>query len=289
MKNMQGESHPLRHVPEHVNCKNYVADDRTILRIEDLKKDGCLVLKGLKHSSLFFVLEGEIALTAGRRMNGTVGSGSLFFIPSGDNCCCRAQTDTSLLHCSIDRSVLLCANFTFRHLAACTGRQDSMHPVILPVTGILRRELQATEEAIRSGMLCFHYQRIKADTLLLILRGFYRKEDLAALFAPVLGDNPDFKALVMGIHRQARNVNDLIGLSGLPPTSFKRKFLATFGMSAGKWMTAKKEEDILNDILMTDLSFSEIAGKHYLTPNYLTRFCKEHFRKTPTELRQCNK
>ncbi len=37
--------------------------------------------------------------------------------------------------------------------------------------------------------------------------------------------------------------------------------------------------------MMTDLTVAELADKYKYTANYLTTFCKEHFGKSPTELR----
>lgn len=36
---------------------------------------------------------------------------------------------------------------------------------------------------------------------------------------------------------------------------------------------------------MTNMSIAELAEKYNFTVNYLTTFCKEHFGKSPTELR----
>ena len=36
---------------------------------------------------------------------------------------------------------------------------------------------------------------------------------------------------------------------------------------------------------MTELPLKEIAEQFNFTPNYLIKFCKDHFGQTPTELR----
>ena len=58
-----------------------------------------------------------------------------------------------------------------------------------------------------------------------------------------------------------------------------------FGTSAKQWLIQKKKEKLLRDIIMTNMSIAELADKYRFSVNYLTTFCKEHFGKSPTELR----
>lgn len=60
-------------------------------------------------------------------------------------------------------------------------------------------------------------------------------------------------------------------------------------MTSGQWLTLKRKENILKDLLMTDLSPKEIAMKYNFTPNYLISFCREHFGNTPIGLREANR
>ena len=85
------------------------------------------------------------------------------------------------------------------------------------------------------------------------------------------------------------NAQQLISLTGLPAATFNRKFKKAFGMTIGQWLNSKRKENILRDLIMTDLSQKEIANKYNITPNYLSNFCKEQFGSTPSSLRKsCN-
>ena len=82
----------------------------------------------------------------------------------------------------------------------------------------------------------------------------------------------------------------------MSPSAFKRKFRETFGISApprlnskkkknDKMLIRKKEQKLIRDILMTNISIAELAEKYKFTANYMTTFCRKHFGKSPTELR----
>lgn len=71
----------------------------------------------------------------------------------------------------------------------------------------------------------------------------------------------------------------------MSPTVFKRKFQDSFGNTPRQWLIQKKKEKLFRDIVMSDLTISELAEKYKFTVNYITTFCREHFGKTPTQLR----
>mgnify|MGYP002309629985 FL=1 len=106
------------------------------------------------------------------------------------------------------------------------------------------------------------------------------------MFWPVVTSDVDFKKFVIRIAAKAQSVKELINLSGMPPTSFNRKFQQAFGISAGNWLTEKKKEGILQEIMLGEMSVAQIAEKFAFTPNYLILFCKTHFGHTPMELRK---
>ena len=45
----------------------------------------------------------------------------------------------------------------------------------------------------------------------------------------------------------------------MSPSAFKRKFRETFGISARQWLIRKKEQKLIRDILMTNISIAELA------------------------------
>ena len=90
---------------------------------------------------------------------------------------------------------------------------------------------------------------------------------------------------LLQIYPQVETAQELIDRLNMSPSAFKRKFRETFGISARQWLIRKKEQKLIRDILMTNISIAELAEKYKFTANYMTTFCRKRFGKSPTELR----
>lgn len=275
----------LRYIGEHLQCDNYQTGDKARLGLYNLQEGECLVRDKLTLPALFFVIKGEVNIT-GIRYARTVGAGYMFIKPAGSSFYCKAGLPSTLIRMSFDMDFTICNKYSLTELKDYAARQHVEAPYLLPIADPLADELEATETAMGYSLMCRHYQKMKVDILLILLRGFYTKEELAALFRPVVSADIDFKNKILSIGDEAKSVKELINLTGMPPTTFNRKFQNAFGMSAGQWMTENKKEGILKDIVLTNISVAQIAKKYGFTSNYFISFSKDHFGYTPTELRK---
>lgn len=288
MKSEQKRAGGLLYREEHFICEGYVSDDRAIIGLVELEAGRLFIREDVKRSTLVFVLSGDIDISTGSVLNRRIKSGNMFLVPAGSSFYGKASTATVLIRYSFTVDIALCNRFAIKNLlrylpdGGLSGRNDF---VTLPVRDLLRRELELTRDLMREGLLCVHFQQMRLEIMFMELRGFYRKEELAGLFAPILGVEEDFKDRVLQTFPEVNSAKELMERLNMSPTVFKQKFHASFGVSAKQWLIQKKKEKLLRDILMTDCTVSELAEKYSLTVNYLTTFCKKHFGKTPTELR----
>ncbi len=287
----QQKRNELKYVHEHVTCKHY-ATEGTQLQVLRLAKGELLKRDRIEDSALIFVLEGKIDISTGIHMNKEVEKGYMFFITKGEAIYGRGMSDTIMLSCKLKVPVSLCNEYSIKqltqHIPLIPGHLKEKEFAVLPIAEMLFVELDITRQAIESRLMCFHFLHIKREIFLLMLRAFYQKEELAYLFKPALSVDFDFKDQVLRSYTSGHNAQELADLLGLPISTFNRKFKKAFGITSGQWLTLKRKENILKDLLMTDLSPKEIAVKYNLTPNYLINFCKEHFGNTPIELRERN-
>lgn len=286
---MQVSKSTLHYVQEHICCQNYAPGKQAIILLNEVKAGSQSIKRRLQCSTLFFLLEGTALVRSDRNMTKVVESNRLFFIPSGSSIQIEAVTDITIIACSLDDNITLCKEFTLKQLAEIQyNRPDYIDQdlAVLPISQLLRQELLVTKDTLRTGLLCYHYQRTKLNVFLLMLRGFYTKEELAILFEPLLNDDNIFQEQILHLYSKVKCVKELILLTNIPTTTFNRKFHEAFHMSAGKWLTMKKKENLRNELCASDLSINEIADKYGFTPNYLIKFCKDHLGKTPAELRK---
>lgn len=243
-------------------------------------------------SVLGFLLEGKVSVIVGANGTQELQAGQMFFIPVDEPFTVTVEADALLLTCQIDQRVAFCQCFTMKSLFGLADRlpgEEAGRIPVLPINAPLAAELDAIRRALDAGLWCDLYQQMKRETLLVLLRGFYTKEQLAYLFRPVLSPDFEFKQQVFELFPQAANASDLARQFGLPPSSFNRRFRTVFGTPPGEWIIKKRAEAIYRDLMLTELTTVELADKYMLTPNYLIKFCKEHFGATPAELRRQHK
>lgn len=277
----------LQHVHEHLGCVNYATDDQIVMKVVELEAEKLLIRKDLQRSVLVFIMGGNVLVTIGKCIEKSISCGNMFLVPAGGSCYIRATSHSVIMRCSFGNEMALCNKVTLSRLAhyATMVNQEQTF-VVLPITEILFRELQLIKDVMDKQILCIHYMKLKMETIFLELRCLYGRDELSALFAPILGKDYDFKTKVLMTYLQAANARELAGLLNMSSSNFNRKFRDTFDISVGKWLRDRKKERIYSDILMTDTPISEIAFKYSFTVNHLIAFCKKHFGLTPTEMRK---
>lgn len=279
----------LQYPQEHIPCKNYAADD-AILQIRTLDRKETLNFDSDHHSFLCFLLQGSVQCQCNLGAPVRLNAAEMTFSARSDTFQLKTLEPAVVILCFFDETIALCNAYTIKTLSDfLPEKDDSSHPdlpVVVPVNDLLFSELDTTRIAMTAGLLCAHYQQEKRDIFLLMLRGFYSKETLSELFHPILSRDFDFKQQILKIYTPDMNVEEMIVRSGLPTTSFNRKFGKAFGTTPRQWLVNRKKKDILNDLSMKNMSIKEIACKYGLTPNYFNEFCRSQLGCSPSELRK---
>ncbi len=279
----------LLYLEEHIACKNYLTGDRALFETIKLEAGKLFIRESMDRSALVFLLSGKIRISTKNVVNREIEAGKMFLVTAGDSFYGRAITDVILLRCSFTQEIALCNKFALKKLqryVSCEESEDNPDIALLAIHPLLQQELELTSSVMGKGLMCVHYQRLKQDIIFMELRGLYKKEELARMFAPLLGADDDFKNRVLEIYPRISTIKELMVKLQMSHATFNRKFHNSFNISPKQWLIQKKKEKLFRDIVMTNLPIAEIAEKYGFTVNYVTSFCKEHFGKTPTKLRQ---
>lgn len=289
MENKPFATSALKYVKEHLACKNYTTIEQSILQVRLFKAGENIVKEATDSSALVFLLSGEIELSTGSVLGQKIEGPSMFFIAASERFCAKIKQNTTLVRCRLDLQTALCNRFAIEHLSQLkpnrNAKAEKNRISVFPIHSLLHTELKTVIEAIKLGLMCVHYHRIKRDALLICLRGFYAKGQLADLFAPILGVESEFKEKVINYYSDVETVKELMTALNMSPTTFKRKFHQAFGTTAKQWLIEKKKERVFRDLIMSHTPIAELADKYKFSENYMTTFCKEHFGKTPTQIR----
>ena len=206
----------------------------------------------------------------------------MFLVLAGDNFYMRAITEVTLLRCAPPLETLY---KRMDDIVSDSPSRERKRIPVLPLQALLLRELHTIQEMMRAGILSPYVQRLKTELVLSVLRELYAKGELAAFFTQAFTGDHEFKAQVLKVYSNADSVKELAYKMNISISTLKRKFQSAFGMSVKQWLIQKRKERLLHDITQTKMSIAELAEKYKLTGNYLSTFCREHFGKSPTELR----
>ncbi|MDR1356888.1 MAG: AraC family transcriptional regulator [Tannerellaceae bacterium] len=126
---------------------------------------------------------------------------------------------------------------------------------------------------------------LKHQELFLILHTQYPKEELANLFYPIIGKSIDFRTLIIDNYLKIHHIDELAEMSGMGRTNFDSKFKEEFGTSPHQWILKQKARHVRNNLGEPGATFSDVMRKYnFNSATHFTRFCKQQFGCTPTEL-----
>lgn len=275
-----------------LNRSNYRNDQRAsgntlpgevpILGLTHVKADQSIAQEKVERLTLLFVLSGNLYFSTAGIENQPVDEGHMFLVLAGDNFYMRAITEVTLLRCAPPLETLY---KRMADIVSDSPSQERKRIPVLPLQALLLRELHTIQEMMRAGILSPYMQRLKTELVLSVLRELYAKGELAAFFTQAFTGDHEFKAQVLKVYSNADSVKELAYKMNISISTLKRKFQSAFGMSVKQWLIQKRKERLLHDITQTKMSIAELAEKYKLTGNYLSTFCREHFGKSPTELR----
>ena len=275
-----------------LNRSNYRNDQRAsgntlpgevpILGLTHVKADQSIAQEKVERLTLLFVLSGNLYFSTAGIENQPVDEGHMFLVLAGDNFYMRAITEVTLLRCAPPLETLY---KRMDDIVSDSPSRERKRIPVLPLQALLLRELHTIQEMMRAGILSPYVQRLKTELVLSVLRELYAKGELAAFFTQAFTGDHEFKAQVLKVYSNADSVKELAYKMNISISTLKRKFQSAFGMSVKQWLIQKRKERLLHDITQTKMSIAELAEKYKLTGNYLSTFCREHFGKSPTELR----
>ncbi|WP_297272509.1 helix-turn-helix transcriptional regulator [uncultured Bacteroides sp.] len=273
---------------EHLSCISYSADANRIFHVLTLVKGNTYTRRFPDSTFLVILISGNIKISYGINQYLEPELESMFLLPKNFSITYTANEDSVLLLCTLSTELKLCSRYSIEQLASHIPSDAAASCVYsLPLDSRIRSYSKLLVEALQEGLGCMHFHLLKRDELLLYLRAGYSKEKLARFFYPILGGNIEFKDFVLAHYVEVSDVKELAAFAKMSLSTFNRRFKETFNETAQKWLLKRKSERLLRDIVMSELSFSEIAFKYkFSSPAYLTTFCKKNFGATPYVLRE---
>lgn len=280
---------PIFYEEEHKTCYNYGVADLSSFAIKNLKGSSSPVYFETERSMLCFVEKGSVEAWFGKHRMAHIEEGHFFLVPAGVVFGNKAQDHTQVVCCSFADTPKFCNLYTIETLSKeVKVREDmSVSPVFtLPICERLHSFLELLVACMNDGIQCVHFHQIKVQELFLMLRMYYSKEDLARMFAPILGHDNEFRRFVLDHYKEFVDIKQFASLANMTPSTFQRRFKQMFRLPVSEWLTRRKSELIIREIKTSSKTINEISDEYgFSSVQYFSNFCKRQFGKTPTELR----
>ena len=233
---------------------------------------------------ILFLLKGELSVNIGREHNIHLLEHNMLLIPQHEENRVEGIVSAECLLLFWNKQITACDKMYFESISHV--KMENGNNCILPIRKPLLHILRQLLFYLDTGLLCRHMHILKQQEIILALRGFYTKSELAGFFSSTTGVGRQFEDFVLDNYKNVKTVKEFASLCCVSERSFNRKFQESFSQSPYRWMQERRAELVREKICDPDIAFREIAMDFgFSSPAHLTCYCKKLFGATPTELR----
>ncbi len=276
----------LLYKEEHLSCFQYSkGQDPIIERIERGKDKYFQIYNDV--NKIIFVLKGKIIISFNEQINVEIKEGEFFFVPPKSQYSSVAEEDSVVLLFRLNLSFNFCEHFSFEMLLS--GKNTKKIPEVfskLKANYLLANYFKSLEMLLQDGLKCFYFLELKLRELLFLLRAYYTKEELYALFTSALSADIQFSNKVFENCDKVKSSKELAAIMNYSLSGLEKRFKRIFGVPVYQWLKLRKARNIYHEINCTKKTFAEIAFEYgFSSASYFNDFCKTNFGKTPGDIR----
>lgn len=277
----------LLYVEEHLSCGKYLKEINTgfIFKKVTAGYDKTMEQEA-KNNYLVLVLEGSVKVSCNLWKERVISGGEMVLIAKSSIVQGECLKDAQVLILAFDFPTTSCDKMNFQHLAELTADID-YNLDTLPINYPIKLFCELMIIYLEQKANCMHLHEAKHNELLLCLRYFYTKQDLARLFYPMLTSSLAFQHFILENYKRVKSVKELIGLSCMGTSAFYDKFKRAFGVSAKQWLTRKKLERMINKASEPDMTVKKLMTEFdFESLSQFQLYCKKNLGCTSSTLIQ---
>ncbi|MDR1258221.1 MAG: helix-turn-helix transcriptional regulator [Tannerellaceae bacterium] len=271
-------------IKEPLSLRLYSPTIPTGFRFRELAQGSAWSATNKDYNHLFFLLEGKAVVSCNEFTNHLICGGEFTLIPIAADMICKALAPCRVLMFSFEQFFHL-SDRDYVHEICDTASEVTYDFAPVAIRAPLDKFLSHIILYFKQGMNKPILHEIKHVELSVIMRSFYSKKEVAAIFHPIVGKAINFRIEVMRNYRKVAHVDDLALLFGMEKRTFGRQFKDEFGMSPYQWILNQKAKHVHFSLTDSQQTLDTIRKEHgFKFPGHFTRFCREQFNTTPSKL-----
>ena len=232
---------------------------------------------------ILFLIRGEVLVNSQEYAGTMLRAGEFILQAIGSKFEMLAMTECECIYYRFVQPELFC-DLRFNHIM-----KEVSPPLIyspLKIIPELQYFLNGSITYLKGDKVCRELLSLKRKELAFVLGYYYSDYDLASLVHPLSKYTNGFQCFVIQNYKKVKTVEELAQLGGYTISTFRRIFNSVFHEPVYEWMLARRKENVLDDLLNTDHSISEICYKYgFESLPHFSNFCKKSFGTSPRALR----
>lgn len=232
---------------------------------------------------IFFLLKGNMLVNSQEYAGTMMKEGEFILQAIGSKFEMLAMTECECIYYRFIQPEMFC-DYRFNHIM-----NEVSPPLIyspLKIIPELHYFLMGSITYLNDSKVCREFLSLKRKELAFVLGYYYSDYDLASLVHPLSKYTSTFQYFVLQHYKNVKTVEELAHLGGYTVSTFRRIFNHVFHEPVYEWMQARRKEGILDDLLNTESTISEICYKYgFESLPHFSNFCKKSFGGSPRTLR----
>lgn len=272
-------------IREHTSCKMYKPCSSFAFKKHHLFPSYVFENKCQEDNQFLFVATGSLEIRINHHEPLRIERNQFILIPVSSSYKLEITEECVLVTMTFREVSNLCKTFSLDSLKKHAAQHSGILTA-LDMTDSIRIFLESIMDYLEKQVYCSDLHNLKQNELFYLLRYGYTRDQLVSVFYPLLADDKGFKTLVMENFRSSRSTTELAERCGFSTSSFNRKFKTEFGCTPYKWLQKEMSKEILYELSVNKVSFSEIVYRFgFTSSSHFNAFCKKEFGMTPTELK----
>ena len=278
---------------EHTNCSNYDHSEKPLIEVVKIAK-GERNKSAVINNEIVFIIVGRVRYCFQNLPTHEAVKGQIIFRPASEHYSYDALADSTVVIFRLPNHIQLCRNFSIEKLYGIKAIVPGAMPEreknrigTLEINSRIWYFLDGLIDCIADGLKCRCWFELKITEFFTYLRAYYTKEEVHDFFLMILSGNTAFSEYVrLNWHRFA-SVNEMANALNMNRNKFSKQFAKVFDTSPYRWMSEGRAKKVHDEITYTSKSFKQISlDNKFRSEAQFTRFVKEKYHKTPTELRK---